>query len=95
MREPHQASASSCALWRDGVASFSAPGILVAILPRAAPVEGRGIPLFMRPRQDDWYVAGAMVGSAVRVQRASFLPYGGWWERGLGQGLSAFLGMFN
>ena len=48
-----------------------------------------------RPRQDDWYVAGAMVGSAVRVQRASFLPYGGWWERGLGQGLSAFLGMFN
>ena len=48
-----------------------------------------------RPRQDDWYFAGAVVGSAVRVQRALLLPYGGWWERGLGQGLSAFLGMFN
>ena len=27
-----------------------------------------------RPRQDDWYVAGAVVGSAVRVKRAPLLP---------------------
>ena len=44
-----------------------------------------------RPRQDDWYVAGAMVGRAgIRVSVSVILAVSGGWlaNRGSGQGLS-------
>ena len=60
-----------------------------------------GVPMakaFQWPRHV-WQQGGTCAATLERTQaitageRAS--KHGGWWERGLGQGLSAFLGMFN